>query len=129
MPNYKDLRYNYRKDIKKGTCYCILSGLQINDQNELSLEHFVPLCKGPYYESRQWYNIFPAFKIINSIKGGRLPCDWFEYRIPLLQNALRKGNLHKKDRAIVQAALENADNYKINPCEYCILSLGCRDCR
>ena len=129
MPDYKEIRYNYKKDIKKEKCYCILSGLKITDQNELSLEHFVPRSKGPYYETKQWHNIYPAYKIINSVKGRLLPCEWMEQREYLLKKTLSKDHLNKKNKAIVQAALENIPNYKINPCEYCILSVRCRDCR
>ena len=129
MPDYKEIRYNYKKDIKKGTCFCILSGLQINDQTELSLEHFVPLSRGPYYECKQSYNIFPAFKIINGIKGSLLPCEYFENREKLLQKTLSKGHLNRKNTAILKAAIENIPNYKINPCNYCILANCCRDSR
>lgn len=125
MKNYKKLRYKFKQDIKRGSCYCILSGLKIYDAKQISLEHVVPLCRGPYLETRQDYNIYPAYKIINNLKGSLLPCEWAAQRCSILQYALDRYKLTLNDRKIVEDALNNVKRYKFDPCSICFLYDNC----
>ncbi len=123
--SYKELRQRYRKTVDDKECRCILSGLLILNKNELSLEHLVPLCRWHGYEAKMPYNIFPAYKIINSMKSGMLFCEWLDNNEYILTKALRKNHLKKGDREIVEAALENIPYYNIDPCMYCFLAGKC----
>lgn len=127
MGKDKEIRYNFKKDIKSGNCYCILSGLQILDPRELTLEHYYPKSRGPRYETTQSYNIFPAYKIINGIKSDLIPCEWEDSKEFLMRKTYNKGHLRRKDLEIVAKALDNLEEYRINPCTYCILSKKCHE--
>lgn len=125
MPNYKELRLLYLTQINEGLCKCILSGLIITQPRFLSLEHFTPCCRGGYDETRAITNVFPAYKIINNLKGPRLGCEWMMERESIYKKALSKGHLRSADREIVEKALDNVPRYNINPCNYCILHEQC----
>jgi len=127
MKTYKKLRYQFKRDIRRGSCYCILSGLPIYDPKQLSLEHAVPLSRGAYLETRQDYNIFPAYKIINNLKGNLLPCEWAAHRCDILQNALDRHKLTRDDKEIVEDALNYVKVYNFQPCSICFLYEKCKD--
>lgn len=96
---------------------CFLSGLEI-PQGKLSKEHLAPKSKLPYKIASLPYNIVPAIKIFNNIKGDLFLCEWEKVKYDLCFTALG-WNLKFADRKLVEKAL--ADGMpKINPCKYCI---------
>lgn len=123
---YKEIREKFRQDVRDGNCYCVLSGLQITNLKDLSLEHYCPQSRVSYNLAKQPANIFPAIRVINSVKSNLLPCTWEFYKVEILQKAITKSH-NKRERNILQAALDNAPFYKINPCDYCILYNNCFD--
>lgn len=123
--SYKEIRRGYKIDIDNGECVCILSGLKIKNYKDLSLEHFVPKSRTSYNIATIEDNILPAYKIINSIKGGRLPCEWIAERYELLSHALKKNQLNKGQREVVEAALHNIPKYRMDPCSFCVLYNKC----
>ena len=125
MTSYKLLHRKFRYDIRKGDCVCILSGLKIKNINDLSIEHYCPLSRVSYQLSTQESNLYPAYKIINNIKGNLLPCEFEEEKIQLYKKILYKNKLKEHDRKIVENALDYSDKYIINPCFYCILLDSC----
>lgn len=129
MSYYSNIRHQFKKDVIRGRCYCFLCGLPILRLVDLSTEHFYPKSKASYSITSQYSNLFPAYRIINNIKGDNTPCDWFQNREELLQKSLKKGKLNHHNYIIVKAAIENIPNYIINPCNYCILSQECKNCR
>lgn len=129
MKPYKLLRRKFRYDIRKDDCVCILSGIPILDVKDLSLEHGVPLSRGPHYECTQDYNIFPAYKIINNLKGDLLPCEFWALREKIYKKALWQYKLTQHDKQVIQAALNFIPRYKINPCSMCFLYENCDESR
>lgn len=125
MISYKQIRQEYKAQIAKGDCYCILSSIKIENVKDLSLEHLVPQSRVEYGIAAQPENIYPAIKIINNIKGSLLPCEFEREKIHLFKKALRKNNLKKHEKDLVQEALDKSYSYHINPCLYCILSKTC----
>lgn len=121
---YKEIREKFRQDVRDGNCYCILSGLQITNLKDLSLEHYCPICRVSYDIAKQYDNLFPAIKVINHLKSGLLPCEWHAQRQNLLSQAIRKAH-NNRDRKIFIDALQNTNFYKINPCTYCVLYETC----
>lgn len=122
---YKETRQRFRNEIKLEECYCILSGLKIKNINDLSIEHYCPLSRVSYQLSTQEANLYPAYKIINNIKGNLLPCEFEEEKIQLYKMILYKNKLKDHDRKIVEKALDYSDKYIINPCFYCVLLDTC----
>ena len=102
---------------------CILSGLEI-PPGKKSLEHLVPrsYVEYPLYNLKE--NKFYAIKVINNIKGARLPCEWFDTRVNLCYNALQRWNLTRSDRKIIIEALDRfaTEKESLVPCQLCILS-------
>lgn len=102
---------------------CFLSGLEI-PRGEYSVEHLVPRFWLPsrYYSIKA--NKVPAIKVINSIKGIKMPCEWFDMRYELTYHAYENWHIRKADKKTVELALARFEKNKdqINPCEYCILS-------
>ena len=129
MKAYKELRAQFKEDVLAGNCYCILSGLKIENIKDLSLEHLTPKCRVSYGLSTQEQNIFPAFKVINGIKSGALFCEWMQNREKLLRKALKSSNIKKHEKEIIRATIENIPFYNINPCSLCILSEYCENAR
>ena len=125
MPDYKELRRFYFLQIDQNLCRCILSGLLITNKKQFSLEHYVPCCRGDWDETHALVNVFPAYKIINNLKGRLLPCEWEMTKKKLMLKALDKNKLKHADRVIVEDALANMKNYIINPCDYCINNIKC----
>lgn len=125
-PKYNNLRRIYYTQILNNNCVCILSGLKIGNKKDLSLEHYVPCVRGEYHFTRSEENVYPAFKIINSIKSGLLPCEWEEQKYERLLYALEHYNINKHEKNIIRKAIANIPYYKINPCEYCINNIKCK---
>jgi len=129
MKAYKELRAQFKEDVLAGNCYCILSGLKIENLKDLSLEHFVPLSRTEHALATQNQNIFPAHVVINHIKSSLLPCEWQLEKIKLLQKALKKNHLSKHERDIVEKAIQNSYTYNIYPCKLCVLVENCENAR
>ena len=95
---------------------CFLSGIEI-PKNKYSREHYCP--KSRIKELAQHpYNIYPAIKIFNHIKGSLMPCEWEAQKYDLIQNAYLHWHIKPSDKKLLRQALNGMP--KINPCEYCI---------
>lgn len=100
---------------------CILSGLDIPD-GKGNKEHLVP--KGrvfPLINGKS--NVFPALKIINSIKGDLLPCEFERLKFEIGNKALNNWNIKQVDRNFIREAMINwSDGYSPNWCDMCIIN-------
>ena len=102
---------------------CFLSGLEI-PPNEFSTDHLV----AKHWLPKRLYNLeenqVPAIKIINTIKGVCMPCEWEDKKIGLCHHALENWNLKQFNRTIIIKALARFATEKepLNPCQHCILS-------
>lgn len=114
----------------QGKIICCLSGLEILSQKDLSAEHYVPKARTTPDFSGDSYNIRPAIKIINSIKGALLPCEWALLREERLLYALLHWKLTKHNKSIIIKALDRLATEKdvLNPCQHCILSNAKEQC-
>lgn len=112
------------------TIICCLSGLPITCRQDFSREHFVPKSRTTPEFSGDSYNIRPAIKIINNIKGDLLPCEWVLLRKERLLYALLHYNLTKHNKSIIIKTLDRFATEKelLNPCQYCILSNAKEQC-
>lgn len=95
---------------------CFLSGIEI-PKGKHSVEHYVPKCRARDVAQHP-YNLFPAIKIINHIKGGLMPCEWEDRKYDLIYEAYKHWHIRRDDRPILRQALNGMP--KINPCEFCI---------
>lgn len=129
MESHRELRTRFKKDVMRGGCRCILSGLPIISLNDLSIEHFYPRSLLSYEMAGLPDNLYPALKVINGIKSDILPCEFFYNREDILKHALKKGHFKKKDEEIVKAAIKNIPYYNIDPCLFCILNNECNNSR
>ena len=103
---------------------CFLSGLVI-PKSQFSIEHVAPKSKVPYYIAYSEFNLRPAIKIINSIKGDRFLCQWYDERVTLCEYALDKWNLKNSERNCIIKALERFKKQRgDNPCSHCVLSIA-----
>lgn len=109
---------------------CCLSGLLIENPKDLSREHYVPKARAPEFYTLFPYNIHPALKIMNSIKGAMLPCEWMLLREEKLTYALDHWNLTAHNRELIIKALDRFATEKgvLDPCQYCILSTAPEQC-
>lgn len=96
---------------------CILSGLEI-PPGQMNREHYLPKSRVPYYIAQNPYNIYPAIKIINAIKGNLYPCEWEDCKFSLVYQAYENYNLRNADKKIVKRAIEEMQS--INPCDHCL---------
>lgn len=102
---------------------CFLSGLEI-PKGQHSREHIAPRSKLPSYIASIPYNIAPAIKIFNFIKGDRFLCEWEAKKYDLTYHALQKWNLKQANKELIIQALDRFATEKdtLNPCQHCILS-------
>lgn len=108
-------------ELEKKFDICFLTGLPILRRSDWSREHYAPKSRIPPFLAQQPYNIRPALKIINSIKGNLLPCEWIEQRAALCYRALQHYNLNSQQRAQVLKSMEIFINAApVNPCAACI---------
>lgn len=109
---------------------CCLSGLSITRPQDFSREHYVPKARTTPEFSGDSYNIRPAIKIINSIKGALLPCEWVLLRKERLLYALTHYKLTAHNKSIIIKALDRLATEKdmLNPCQHCILSNAKKQC-
>lgn len=124
--SYSYLRRQYKQQIKTGNLYCVLSGLPILQKQDLSLEHYYPKVLDVDGNTYDVKNIFPAIKIINNIKSNKKPCEWENEKFDILYHAVYHYRLNDHDYNIVVAAINNIDNYRINPCLFCINNIKCK---
>lgn len=95
---------------------CFLSGIEI-PKGKYSKEHYVPKSRAPFIAQHP-YNIFPAIKIINHIKGNLMPCEWEDQKYDLIYTAYKNWHLRRDNKRILRQALNGMP--KINPCEFCV---------
>ena len=103
---------------------CFLSGLEI-PQGRISTDHYYPKCFLPPCLKGERANLFPAHKIINSIKGNLFPCAWEEQKFELVWHAIHEYNIRSKDKEFCRRALKNWEEYRLNPCYWCIMNQRC----
>lgn len=115
--------------INLGALKCCLSGLTINSPADYSLEHYVPKSRAPEAITSNPYNLYPAIKILNTIKSDLLPCQWEVAKVERCYRALKNYHLKTREKQIVQAAIQIYESETPrNPCEMCILSLSQHYC-
>ena len=109
---------------------CCLSGLLIKKPKDLTVEHYVPKSRTVPDFSQSPYNIRPAIKIINTIKGALLPCEWVLVREERLLYALMHYKLTSHNKSVIIKALDRFATEKdvLNPCQHCILSNAKEQC-
>lgn len=105
---------------------CFLSGLEI-PKGRFSKEHYYPRSLIPYNFRTNIQNIFPAHKVINEIKSNLLPCRWEEKKFDRVYFAIEHYDLRAADREFCRKTLDNWEQYKINPCQWCIMQLKCKE--
>lgn len=100
-----------------------MSGLEI-PKGKYSVDHYV----AKYWLPPKLYSLeqnkVPSIKIINCIKGIKMPCEWEDQKYDLCSYALENYNLNKSDRNIIINALDRfaTEKDKLNPCQHCLLS-------
>lgn len=104
---------------------CFLSGLEI-PKGRKSVDHFYPRSLLPDKLRATPENLFPAHKTINEIKSNLEPCVWEEKKRDRVYYAITHYNLKEQDINFCIRTLENWEEYKINPCQYCIMNGRCR---
>jgi hypothetical protein len=103
---------------------CILSGIEI-PKGKYSREHYCPKSRLENLAQHP-YNIFPAIKIFNHIKGSLMPCEWEEQKYDLVYHAYNNWHIKRDDRKLLRQALNGMP--KINPCQYCICAKHVQYC-
>lgn len=108
---------------------CFLSGLPIQ-KGQLTKEHVVPKSKAPVYIANSPFNIRPAIKIFNNMKGDLFLCQWEDMKVELCYRALVNWHLKKKDKDCIIKALEVFERhpYTRNPCKFCVFSISQEYC-
>lgn len=97
--------------------WCVLSGLEI-PKGQMNREHYLPKSRVPYYIAQDPRNIYPAIKIINSIKSNLYPCEWEYRKERLVMRAYENYRLKRPDKALIKYVLDNM--IPLNPCQYCL---------
>lgn len=111
-----------KKKLLDNIQYCFLSDEPIIRIKDLTKEHYCPKSKVPPYVANDPYNIKPAIKIVNNIKGDLFPCEWEEQKTERIYKAICNYNLDSYERALLGMLFEK---FKIqgplDVCPYCIL--------
>lgn len=101
---------------------CILCGLEI-PRGKVSREHLVPKSRACTRITYNPKNIFPAAKIINSLKADLLPCEFWEQKYQLSYKAIKDWNIRREDKDYIRRAVINwQKGYQPNWCKICLLS-------
>lgn len=100
---------------------CILSGLEI-PKGKQNIEHLVPKSRVPKYIANNPYNLYPAHKVINCIKGNLLPCEFERTKYSLAYHALQSWHIKSDDREFIRRTIENWETeYQPDWCSICLL--------
>ena len=100
---------------------CILSGLEI-PKGKQNREHLCPKSRVPRFIWDNPANIFPAHKVVNSIKANLMPCEFEEVKYSLTYHALQAWKIKPDDREFLQRTLQNWEhNYHPNYCDICLI--------
>lgn len=103
---------------------CCLSGLPIINKSDWSREHYAPKSRIPPELAQNPYNIRPALKIINNIKGDLFPCEWQDVRLARCYKAIATYHLsHRHHQQILQAISIFESVQPTNSCQGCICAL------
>lgn len=103
---------------------CFLSGEPIIRLDDITKEHYCPKSRVPMTVWNHPYNIKPAIKIINSIKGNLLPCEWYECREQACKYALENYKIDDYERDLLKRCIFKFKKDKNkNPCQECVLNL------
>lgn len=97
---------------------CVLSGFEIPN-GKFSREHYLPRAVCPECIYTLPWNIFPAIKIFNQVKGAYYPCQWYDLRYDLCWHAYQNWNIKQSDRELLCRALKYGMP-QYNPCELCV---------
>lgn len=114
-----------------GGMTCFLSGAPIINLKDFSREHYVAKQRAPAWITGQDYNIRPALKVINNIKGADLPCEWHARRIYKIEQALDSWNLSAHNQLVAREALRyivRERKKQFIPCNWCILRIYPEHC-
>lgn len=103
---------------------CFLSGLEI-PAGRLSRDHLFPKSLIPKNFHYTKNNIFPAHKVINEIKANLKPCVWEQKKFDRVLFAIEHYDLRSADREFCRKTLENWEQYRIDPCVWCIMQNRC----
>lgn len=103
---------------------CFLSGLEIR-KGKHSTEHYFPKSLIPYGFKFTKQNLFPADKVVNTIKSNMKPCRWEEKKFDRVYYAIQHYDLRVSDREFLKKVLDNWETYRINPCTWCIMQERC----
>lgn len=79
--------------------YCVLCGHLILSKKQLSLEHYVP--KSRSENADNIFNIYPAHRLCNKIKGNLLPGEWHREKKKRMLYALNNWKLTSKERRLL----------------------------
>lgn len=104
---------------------CFLSGLEI-PIGKFSRDHYFPSSLIPRNFRPTKQNIFPAHKVLNAIKSNILPCRWEQKKFDRVYFAVQHYNLSAGDKDFLERTLNNWEEYKIEPCAWCIMQLKCQ---
>lgn len=104
---------------------CFLSGIEI-PKGKYSREHVAPRSRVSEEIAGISFNIRPAIKIFNFIKGNRFLCEWEDQKYDLIYHAYKDWHIKPLDKKILRQALNGMP--KINPCEYCICANYVQHC-
>lgn len=105
---------------------CFLSGLEIR-KGKKSTEHYYPKSLLPYNMRFDRRNLFPADKVINTIKSNLTPCKWEQKKFDRVYFAISHYDLRVSDKEFLQKTLDNWETYRINPCQWCIMQVKCKE--
>lgn len=104
---------------------CFLSGLEIRKGNN-STEHYYPKSLIPYNFRFTKQYLFPADKVVNTIKSNLEPCKWEQKKFDRVWFAIQHYDLRVSDKEFLQKVLNNWEIYRTNPCQWCIMENRCR---
>lgn len=104
---------------------CFLSGLEIR-KGRNSTEHYYPKSLIPHNFRFTKQNLFPADKVINTIKSNLEPCRWERVKFDRVWHAIKHYDLRTSDREFCRKTLENWETYRQDPCKWCIMEERCK---
>ena len=104
---------------------CFLSGLEIR-KGKNSTEHYYPKSLIPHNFRFTKQNLFPADKVINTIKSNLEPCRWERVKFDRVWHAIKHYDLRTSDKEFCRKTLENWETYRQDPCKWCIMEERCK---